>query len=123
MHNRSKKPQLVKISSVYTKEVHCRHIACSYLILREYIDQRSSSNCISEPFFIFGDKSPVRPHHMQRILKLMLSLAGFEPGLYNTHSFRIGRCIDLLKAGISEETIKKLGCWKTNCVFTYLSHA
>ena len=64
---------------------------------------------IYEPFFIFIDGSPVRPDHMHKTLKFMLSQAGFQAAAYNTHSLRSGRCGDLLKMGISVETIKKLG--------------
>ena len=40
--------------------------------------------------------------------------------LYNTHSFRIGRCSDLLKMGVPIEKIKLMGRWKSNAVFKYV---
>ena len=50
----------------------------------------------------------------------MLRNSGFNQGLYNCQSLRIGRASDLLKLALSVETIKKLGRWSSNAVFTYL---
>ena len=54
------------------------------------------------------------------ILKLMKDKCGLDSRLYNTHSLRTGCALDLLKLGLSVETIKKLGRWKSNTVFMYL---
>ena len=40
--------------------------------------------------------------------------------LYLFHGFQSGRASDLLKLGVSVETIKKLGRWHSNAVFRYL---
>ena len=74
----------------------------------------------NEPFFVFSDKSPVKPEQMRAVLKLIIQFSGFHPNLYSTHSLRTGRALDLLKLGLSVETIKKMGRWKSNSVFTYL---
>ena len=51
----------------------------------------------------------------------LLNQAGFQADNYGTHSFRIGRCGDLLlRYHLDVEIIKKLGRWKTNVVFDYL---
>ena len=36
------------------------------------------------------------------------------------HGLRAGRAVDLLRMGVSFETIKKLGHWKSNIVYEYL---
>ena len=60
------------------------------------------------------------PEHMRKCLHLVLKLAGFRDELYTVHSLRIGWALDLLKLGLSIETIKKIGHWKSNAVFKYL---
>ena len=57
---------------------------------------------------------------MHKTLKIMLQRAGFNQLLYDTHSLRSGRRVDLVKYGISVETVKDLGRWKSNAVFIYL---
>ena len=116
-YEKSKKPQLVKISGAIKMKKFC-----PFRFIQEFIAIRPCRKTNTEVFYIFRDRSPVRPHHARRILKLMLSIAGFKPQLYDTHSLRIRHCVDLLQMGISVETIKKLGRWKSNCIFTYLSH-
>ena len=50
----------------------------------------------------------------------MLHIAGFKDELYSVHSVRMGRACDLLKLGLSVESIKKIGRWRSNAVFRYL---
>ena len=73
-----------------------------------------------EQFFVFLDRTPVLPHHFRAILKLALRLVGFKQDAYGVHSLRAGRAGDLLKLGFSVETIKKIGRWTSNAVYTYL---
>ena len=88
--------------------------------MREYATKRGSYDNDTEIFFIFSDGRPVSPNQFRSLLKVILNKAGFNPSLYSGHSFRIGRSNDLLKLGLSVETIKKLGRWKSNAVFKYL---
>ena len=62
----------------------------------------------------------MQPHHMQNCLKGILIELGENPRLFSVHSFQVGRSNDLLKLGLSVETIKKLGRWTSNAVFKYL---
>ena len=73
-----------------------------------------------EPFFVFRDHQPVKPCHFRNCLKTCLEACGFDADNYNTHSLRLGRSCDLYRLGLSIETIKKLGRWKSNVVFKYL---
>ena len=123
-HDKPMKPQLVKISVRNGKGItQARAEYCPFTILHAYINNRPKRSQVAEAFFVFVDGTPVRPHHMRRILKLMLLLAGFDSKLYDMHSLRIRHCVDLLEATVSVETIKELVRWRSNCVFTYLSHA
>ena len=73
-----------------------------------------------ETFFIFRDRSPVKPDHFRAMLKSSLCRCAFDASLYQVHSMHAGCACDLLKAGVSVETIKKLGWWKSNAVYAYL---
>ena len=57
---------------------------------------------------------------MRKALKFILQQAGFNQNNYGTHSMWAGRRVDLLKYGVSVETVKEMGSWKSNAVFTYL---
>ena len=121
-HRKHSNPQLIKIS---TKEFHQgtlskKHAICPYQDLWMYFAIRPNYRNENEPLFIFKDVSPVMDMHMHSTLHLMLSLMGYQDHLYGCHSFHSGQSCDLLKFGVSVETIKKLGCWMSNIVYAYL---
>ena len=131
-HDRSVKPQRIKITSsknsedkrkaVNKKPVEqkARKSSCPFWILQQFIKMRPPAQTLREQFFVFADNSDVYPHHLQQTMQLLLSNLGFDASLYNVHSMCIGRTSDLMHMGLSVETIKKLGRWKSNTVFTYL---
>ena len=125
MHGPDALPQRVKISSTLLK-LRCKDMStkhpqyCPYTHLREYIWVRPKSSSAEEQFFVFSDSSPVKPQHMRATMKVALKSLGYDHSLFSTHSFCIGRGCDLLKCGLSVESIKQLGRWKSNAVFTYL---
>ena len=124
-HWTDEKPQHIKISSStkFGKKWEPRDTSkCPFEILRNYIAVHPTGVNINEPFFIFKDGSPVQPCHVRATLKHMLLLSGFNNELYDTHSYRIGCCCDLYKMGFSISAIRKIGRWKSSCVYSYLSY-
>ena len=124
-HNKGNHPQMVKITCTpmnqkINKPRMKKPDCCPFKIIKDYIGRRPHAISDLEPFFVFTDRSPVTPVQIRSILKLMITRIGLDHQLYNVHSMRIGRCVDLLKYGVSVETIKKLGRWRSNTVFTYL---
>ena len=123
-HGLESKPQSVKVTSTVLSTVEVNPARslqfCPYKLLREYSGIRPKYLSRTEPFFVFSDGSPVRPHQMRSVLKQMIQLAGFDPLVYNCQSLCIGRASDLLKMGVSVESIKQVECWTSNTVFTYL---
>ena len=116
-HWRNVKPQTVKITSTNFKRLG----SCPFEIIREFVKVRRCYLSADKPFFIFKDGSPVKPRNMRDTLKLILKRENFKDENYNVHSFRIGRASDLLKnQQISVETLKKIGRWKSNIVYSYL---
>ena len=108
-HGKYSKPQTVKVSA--TPVGHERRPTdkwfCPYTLLTSFIEMRLKYAHKTEPFFIFKDRSPVTGDHIRSTLRLHLKLCGFDESLYGCHSLRGGRAQDLLKYGISVETIKK----------------
>ena len=124
-HSKGNYPQTVKVCSYKTQKGNTNKPSiasfCPYELLRKYAHLRGPiKRPQTEPFFVFLDGSPVRPFHMRNCLKLILKQLRYDEKLFSTHSFRIDRSGDLLKLGLSVETIKKLGRWKSNAVFRYL---
>ena len=93
-----------------------------YDSLRKYLDRRKSCLSSEEAFFIFRDRSPVKPYHANAMLKKVLTKARFDPVFYSFHSLHSGRALDLLKLGLSVEMIKKLGRRKSNAMYNYLKN-
>ena len=72
-----------------------------------------------EPFFVFRDKSPVKPQQFRDLLRSLLESISLDSSLYDVHSFRGGRTVDLYKFGYSIDQIKTMGRWKSNAVYRY----
>ena len=129
MHGKSAKPQIVKISSksggAKTRNFNPEQelLTCPYELLRQYAAlQGPYANPKNKHFFIFSDGTTVKQNQVRRCLKKMLKLANFNHNNYSFHSLRAGRTHDLLKCGLSIETIKKLGRWCSNAVYQYLKY-
>ena len=106
------RPELYKIA--------CRAKHCPFRIIDKYALRRDKWEIDNEPFFVYGDGSPVKPAMFRRILRNSLERIGLTPKLYDTHSFRIGRAKDLMKYDTNVEMIKQLGRWRSNSVYSYL---
>ena len=118
-HWTDSRPQKVKICGNENTEQIAENY-CPFKTLQDYILFRGPSMSKQDKFFIFRDGQSIKPSQMLNILKLLITQLGFSAKHYATHGFRIGRSQDLLKMGISVETIRQWGRWRSNCVYTYL---
>ena len=122
-HAKSAPSQKIKISSSMSlglKSSRTLQLQCPYELIQQFTQVRGSYRTNLEPYFVFLDRCPVKPQQMGRFLKLMIKHAGFDETLYGTNFLCAGRTCDLYKLGLSVETIKKLGHWRSNAVFQYL---
>ena len=122
-HDKSVKPQIIKIVAIKqgsTSQKEQMQQFCPFHILQDFVQVRKPRYSEDEQFFVFLDRSPVQPHHFRNILKELLIFNGFNPSLYSSQGFRSGRSTDLYDMGVSVETIKKLGRWKSSAVLMYL---
>ena len=123
-HCKADKPQSVKIDcktinqDAYSPDKLIK--TCPFEALRTYIATRPGFRQADKQFFVFSDNSPVTPSHMRDILSQLLNKCNFDNKLYSVHSLHGGRAFSLLNLGLSVETIKKIGRWKSNAVFRYL---
>ena len=120
-HGHGDKLQMIKISSkptMTTKDIN--KYFCPFELIRDYIKVRPVALSDEEQFFVFRNNSPVKPNNVRLVLNNMLTQLTLDYRLYCVHSLRSGRASDLLSYCVSVETIKKLGRWKSNAVFTYL---
>ena len=127
MHCRGDKPQKVKIAcSPVNNRLNSNQVGstpspdkyCPFQILSDYIDKRPLAIQSREQFFVFQDNTPVTPSHIYKNLNSMFKEMGLDQHNYSFHSLSSGRTQDLRSLGLSIETIKNLGRWKTNAVFT-----
>ena len=126
-HSKGVHPQTIKIASTRTM-AQVEHSQakpnksasyCPYSILKDFLQAQNGAVYDGENFFVFSDHQPVKDYHFRNTLKNMLKLAGFDAQVYTRHGFRAGRSVDLLSYGLSVETIKKLGHWRSNAVYAY----
>ena len=128
-HGKESRPQEIKISesqriqnsSVGFKCCHFeQNIFCPFKMVRKYMALRGGYGDDLEQFFIFRDRSPVKPTHARTVLYQTLESLGLDTHFYDFVSFRSGRASDMLKYGYSVEQIKFAGRWKSNAVYNYI---
>ena len=115
-HTKADKPQIVKIKGKPTKVLDY----CPFSLLRKYLAIHRSRQNELEQFFIFKDRSLVLPAHARVMLHRCLKKLNLDITFYSLHGLRSGHVSDMLRAGILVETIKKIGWWRSNAVYTYL---
>ena len=124
-HDLGSPPQMIKISQKLSRKEKMHELQEKYNpfnLIRAYLHRRLLAQTSTEQFFVFSDNTPVKPCHFRLTLKTLLSQLKFQTDLYVVHGLRGERACDLMKYGLSVETIKKLGRWKSNAVFAYLKN-
>ena len=122
-HCKGNEPQQIKISSLNRGDEGTKFGKyCPFTAINDYIEMRPDMKTADKQFFVFSDNSPVKSHHFREILKQMITINNLDSSLYTIHSLRSGRAGDLLSMGVSVETIKKIGRWRSNAVFLYLKN-
>ena len=119
-HGRESRLQKIKISAIQQQKGSRKTIFCPFKMIRDFMNLRGHYADESEQFFIYRDRSLVRPDHFRNMLRKLLNKLGLDASLYDIHSFRSGRTSDLVKFGYSMEQIKAMGRWRSNAVYRYL---
>ena len=79
----------------------------------DYVDE-------SEHLFVYSDRSSVQPEAFRKLIRKLLFAVGLDGALYDTHSLHIGRSSDLIKYGYSVDEVKRMGRWRSSCVYKYI---
>ena len=93
------------------------YIICPFGALSQYLDQRGYD---PGPLFCFPSLHPVSRNFFTAKLNTLLRYCGLNPGLYKSHSFRIGAASHYAAEGFSDEQIRLLGRWKSNAFRSYI---
>ena len=127
-HGLGNKPQIIKINGFSKKNIKKFQYRkadtpekyCPFKIISAYATARKPYISDNEQFFVFRDRSPVTAPTFCNLLKKLLLHNKLDPALYCSHAFCAGRSVDLLRMGVSVETIRKIGHWKSSAVYAYL---
>ena len=120
-HGEESGPQKVKISAVPVRN-HVTKFFCPIKVVIHYVTIRGTYKANNEEFFVFADRSPVKPQQLRIMLRTLLDRLNLDSSLYDVHSLRSGRTCDLAKYGYSVDQIKAMGRWKSNAVYRYLKN-
>lgn len=96
---------------------------CPLRCILDYIQERGmTSQDDSEPFFMFKNKIPFTAVQFRNNLRLILRQLGVDNQLYDTHSYRAGRCTDLQEMGFDLDSICDIGPWskKSTTILNYI---
>ena len=91
---------------------------CPVFHLERYVAIRPINNI--NTLFLTSQGSPVTRAKFLAIFHKCISYHSLDTSRYNTHSFWIGRCTDLVLQGFSNDKIKKIGRWKSNAYLRYV---
>ena len=115
-HGKESVPQKIKIEAL--KE--SKRFFCPFKILRKYMNLRGNYEEDTDAFIAFSDGSAVPPEHLRAVLRELLKNLGLNALLYDFHSCRAGRTVDMARMNYSLEYIRKAGRWRSNAVYKYL---
>ena len=90
---------------------------CPVAAIVDYLQFRGSN---PGPLFQLQDGKPLHRKLFTTQVQQALSLAGFDPSLFNGHSFRIGAATTANLVGVPETTIKLLGRWRSLAYQRYI---
>lgn len=90
---------------------------CAMLALRRY--RRLKKHSVG-PLFQFPDGTSVTYKFFSMHLNNVITYLGYDAHLIKSHSFRIGAATHAASCGFSEDSIRKMGRWKSNAVSNYV---
>lgn len=98
-------------------KVHGDGRYCPVKLLQKYLNLRPSS---PGPLFLTSLGKPISRQQFSKVLTSSVQFRSLDPSAYNTHSFRIGRCSDMMSQGFSDAQIRAVGRWKSDAYKRYI---
>ena len=93
------------------------NVWCPVKIISDYVTLRGSQ---PGPFFCFANLQNVTRNFFSSRLSKCLLFCGFNPKLYQSHSFRIGGASYLASLGYTDLQIKLIGRWNSDVFIRYI---
>lgn len=113
---RSKTDQMGKGAQLEVFRIAGSHI-CPVAAVTCFRDRRPP---LPGSFLIRADGSSLSKFQFAAVFKKCLSAAGHDPNRYSSHSFRIGAATEAARAGLSVETVKRIGRWDSDRFKLYI---
>ena len=114
----SKMDQLGK-GSIVTMGLTCE-ACCPFLAMPSYL--RHCQAKPATPIFHFQSGRLLSVQRLRSTLHSLLHQNSYDPGNYNTQSFRTGAATAAARAGLPPATIKHLSHWRSDAHSTYVHH-
>jgi hypothetical protein len=92
---------------------------CPVTLMVRYLHS-SSQRPLTSPLFVRNNGRFVTRDHVNRFIKQLASLTGFEPQRFSTHSMRAGGATSLSLLGYSPAVIQQLGRWVSDAYLAYI---
>ena len=99
------------------------HQICPFVVLQKYISMRQTRQIGSspdDPLFVSEFNTALDRNYFISKLRHVLQLIGYDPNLYNGHSFRSGAATSAGQAFIEDHMIKTLGRWSSDSYCIYI---
>lgn len=119
-HGLGDQPQYIKFSDADAHVYLYNKKFSPYSVVMEYLLTRGDKKSDSDPFYVFADNSPVKPHQVQAVLKRALTRLGINAQDFGFHSLRIGHATTLDHRHVSLDVIRRKGRWKSNIIYRYI---
>ena len=72
------------------------------------------------PFFVDQAQKPISRATFASTLSTVLKYCGYDPAMFNTHSFQIGAATHAALSGVPDSQIRYMGRWKSNAFMNYI---
>ena len=88
--------------------------------ISQYSTQLYTSTSPLDPLVITGNCQVLDRYYFLSKVKHVLQLIGYDPNLYNDHSFRSGAATSASKVRMEDHLIKTLGRWSSESYCRYI---
>ena len=95
------------------------HPLCPATALAAYLEASDDASPL-KPLLMDSVVNPLTYKGFLRRLREILSRCGYNAKLYGGHSFRRGGGTWAHRVGLSDKTIQRLGCWKSDVFVRYI---
>ena len=96
------------------------HTICPCRNMMAYLQNRQAQRPPSSPLFQLQNGKPLTRWYFVSLFKSALRRCGYNPKLFNSHSFRKGAASLAFQGGWSPEDIKHLGRWRSDAYRRYI---